>query len=77
MELFFPKNGYGTHHIQKINVILSKCDTVIENIQIHVISLLYFILFYFKFFPVKFFAQMWKINMKRKYLISFFLDSPK
>jgi hypothetical protein len=35
MELFFPKNGYGTHHTQKIHVIIfSKCDNVIENIQI-------------------------------------------
>jgi hypothetical protein len=48
------------HIICKILVILSKCDIVIEKIQIHISS----------FFIWKF-AQMWKINMKREYLITF------
>jgi hypothetical protein len=47
----------------KIHVILSKCDDVIENIQIHMWWKIYFIFFNF--------AEMWKINMKRKYLILF------
>jgi hypothetical protein len=34
-ENIFFKNGYGTHHMQKLYIILSNCDNVIENIQIH------------------------------------------
>jgi hypothetical protein len=35
MKLFFPKMVMASI-IGKIHVILSKCDNVIENIQIHV-----------------------------------------
>jgi hypothetical protein len=55
MKLFFSKNGYGTHHTQKIHVILSKCDHVIENIQIHM------------WWPVLFFGLNFFTNVKNKY----------
>ncbi len=41
-EAIFSKHGYGTHHTQKIHVILSKCDNVIENIQIHMSRWVFF-----------------------------------
>jgi hypothetical protein len=34
-ENIFFKNDYTTPSYAKIHVILSKCDNVIENIQIH------------------------------------------
>ncbi len=51
MKLFFPKMVMAPI-ICKIHVILSKCDNVIENIQIHISS----------FFGLKF-----CINVKNKY----------
>ncbi len=51
--------------ISKIYVILSKCDNVIENIQIHTSWSIFFVL-------VWNFAQLWKIIMKREHLITFF-----
>jgi hypothetical protein len=54
----------------KIHVILSKCDIVIENIQIHMSRRVFFLFLVWKF------AQMWIINMKRDYLI-FFLERKK
>jgi hypothetical protein len=53
--------------ICKIYVILSKSDNVIENIQIHISS----------FLSIWNSAQMWKINMKKEYLIIFFFWEKK
>jgi hypothetical protein len=64
LRLFFPKMVMAPIIHQKNHVIFSKCDNVIENIQIH--------MSWQSFFLVWNFAQIWKINMKREYSTTFF-----
>jgi hypothetical protein len=59
MKLLSPKMVVAPI-VHKIQVILSKCDNVIENIQIHISSC----------FGLKFWTNV-KNNMKREYLITF------
>ncbi len=47
----------------KIQVLFSKCDNMIGNIQIHMSWQVFFLVWNF--------GQMWKINMKKEYLIIF------
>jgi len=63
-ENTFSKNCYGTSYTKNY-VILSKCDNVIKNIQIHMPWRVFF-------FLVWNFAQMWKNKMRKEYLVTFF-----
>ncbi len=60
IKLLFPKMVIHPS-LAKFRGILSKCDNVIENIEIHMSWEVFFLVWNF--------AQMWKINMKREYLI--------
>jgi hypothetical protein len=52
--------------MQKFMLFFSKCDNVIENIQIHMSWQIVFNFFVWKF------AQMWRINMKREFFFYIF-----
>jgi hypothetical protein len=54
--------------MQKLYIILSNCDNVIENIQIHMPWQVFF------FFSVWNFSKPWKINMKKINLVIFFFE---
>jgi hypothetical protein len=59
-ETTFFKKWLWHSSYTKIHIIFSKCDNVIENIQIHMSWQVFF-------FLVWKFAQMWKINMIREF----------
>ncbi len=70
MKLLFSKNDYGTYlSYTKINVILSKCDNVIENIQIHMPWRVFLLVWKF--------SQMWKIYIWREISSPFFFEKKK
>jgi hypothetical protein len=68
--ILIQKKDYDTHHTQKIHIIPSKCDNVIENIQIHISRRAFFL---FSFLGWNF-AQMWKINIWQWNIWSLFLE---